>query len=151
MLQAHSNPRQHSSAPETGPLQGLQGFVSVYKLYFILLWGKPLSNQNLSACLTCWLWEELECLLTRRALFIAGPCVHSQLSCNVARLYFFAFLLRVFNMLACFCFLPLLAVRMMGCNSYPHPDIQACLQSSSGGIPFSASSWFHFVLLFPKG
>lgn len=108
-------------------------------------------TKTCAACLTCWLWEELECLLTRRALFIAGPSVHFQLSRNVARLYVFAFLLRVFNTLACFCFLPLLAVRMMDCNPYPHPDIQACLQSSSGDFPFSASSWFHFALLFPKG
>lgn len=54
-------------------------FLSVHKLYFILLWGKPLTNQHL-----CSMSDLLALgragVLTRRALFIAGPCVHSQLS-----------------------------------------------------------------------
>lgn len=57
-------------------------FLSVYKLYYFIHYGANhyLTKSCCAACLTCWLWEELESLLTQRPLCTAGTCLHSQRS-----------------------------------------------------------------------
>lgn len=98
-------------------------FLYVYKLYFILLWGKPLSNQNLCSM--------SDLLALGRAGVLAykespAPCrALCALPAFSVMLLGCIFLLFCTEFLTCwlvFASSALLAVRMMGCNPYLHPD-----------------------------
>lgn len=68
-------------------------FLSVYKLSFILLWGKPLSNQNVCSMSDLLALGRAGVLAYKESpLHYSAVCTPSFL-CNVARLYFLAFLL----------------------------------------------------------
>lgn len=120
-------------------------FLSVHKLYFILLQGKPLSNQNLCSM------SDLLSLGRAGVLAYMGCSVHFRALCALPA--FSAVLLGGIFLLFCsgilthwlgFALSPLLAVRTKDSNLHLHPYLQA----SSGAMP---SSGLHFALLSPKG